>query len=63
MPHKTEEEGDEDDLITFPTQQQQPPQQQPPVQQHQFQHRYPQRQYRRPPDKLSDCCVLSFKHH
>jgi len=60
MPYKTEEEGYEDDLITFPAQQQQPPQQQPPVQpvqQHQFQRRYPQRQFRRPPDKLSDFVV------
>jgi len=45
MPYKKEEEGDEDDLITFPTQQQQQPQQQPPVQPvpHQFQRRYLQR--------------------
>ena len=59
MPDKTEEEGDEDGLITFPAQQQQPPQQQPPVQpvQHQFQRRYLQRQFRRPPDKLSDFVV------
>jgi len=66
MPYKKEEEGDEDDLITFPTQQQQQPQQQPPVQPvpHQFQRRYLQRTISMSTGQTFWlCCVLSFKHH